>query len=100
MAMSSKEILRLGELARLELTEDEITRQSEDLEKILGYVGRLADIDTAGVPETAEGALTSQPREDAATRTDVETREFIITDFPDRIGDALRVPAVFEKPKG
>jgi len=99
MALSREEILRLGELARLELTEDEIERQSEDLEKILGYVGRLSAIDTTGVSETTEGGLVSPPAEDVAKPVDIETREFIIMNFPDRVIDALRVPAVFDKPK-
>ena len=100
MALSREEILRLGELARLELTEKEIARQSDDLEKILGYVGRLSAVDTNGVPETVESSLISPPADDVAQTVDLEMRELIIGNFPDRTGDALKVPAVFEKPKG
>ena len=100
MALSLEETKRLADLARLELTDDELARQAEDLDKILGYVSRLAAVDTQNVAETAEGALVSPPADDQVTACDPETRELIVTGFPDRLGDALRVPAIFEKNKG
>jgi aspartyl-tRNA(Asn)/glutamyl-tRNA(Gln) amidotransferase subunit C len=99
MSLTLEETRRLADLARLELKDDELERLSRELDSILQYVGRLSAVDTAGVPETAEGALASPPAADEVTACDPETRELIVTGFPDRLGDALRVPAVFERPK-
>jgi len=100
MAMQREEIERLAQLARLELTAEEGERLPAQLDAILGFVGRLARIDTSGVPE--EGDTESDPswRVDEAASTDEATRAQIIQNFPDRRGDALRVPAIFERPKG
>jgi len=99
MALSHEDMVRLAELARLELGEEELARLGGDLDAILGYVGRLSAIDTSGVAESDETVFASPPGIDRATACDTETREFIIGNFPDRLGDALRVPAVFDKPK-
>lgn len=100
MALTQDDIARLAELARLELSPEESERAQKELERVLEYVGRLSKIDTTGVPETDVTDVQAPIREDVAERGDDATREWILSDFPDRSGDALRVPAVFEKPKG
>lgn len=72
----------------------------DDLENILGFVDRLKEVDTEGVepltmPQKAEGWRT-----DAALPCDAVAREYILLDFPERKGDLLKTPGVFEKPKG
>ena len=100
MKLSLEEVKRLAELARLELSEAELEKMQEELGRILEYVTRLSKIDTKDVPETELGVLLLPSREDEAFSCDEVTRELILSNFPDRAGDALRVPAVFEKPKG
>ena len=100
MALTTEDVKRLAELARLELSEDEMENRRQEIERILNYVDRLAAVDTTGVPE-AEGSALLQPlRADVSLGRDEAARELILSNFPDRLGDALRVPAVFEKPKG
>ncbi|MFA6428918.1 MAG: Asp-tRNA(Asn)/Glu-tRNA(Gln) amidotransferase subunit GatC [Patescibacteria group bacterium] len=99
MALSLEETKRLAELARMELGEEELTHLGGDLEKILEFVGRLSAIDTTGVPEADLTAHVQPPADDLAEPVSVETHERIIENFPDRLGEALRVPAVFEHPK-
>lgn len=94
MALSREDTKRLAELSRLGMTEI-------DLDSILEYVGRLAKIDTSGVPEAESWSDTLPPlRTDEARPASTETRKAILSNFPDKAGDALRVPGVFEKPKG
>lgn len=100
MALSKEDIDRLAELSRLELTPQEAKNAQAELERVLGYVSRLSNIDTKGVAETEESDIPPALREDVSLPTDAAVRELILSDFPDRSGDALRVPAVFEKPKG
>lgn len=100
MALTQEEIARLAELARLEISPEENARAQKELERVLEYVGRLSKIDTAGVAETSGDAGQAPLRADEAVACDDVARELILSDFPDRAGDALRVPAVFEKPKG
>jgi aspartyl-tRNA(Asn)/glutamyl-tRNA(Gln) amidotransferase subunit C len=53
MAISSDDVLHVARLANLSLSEDEVTRMSEQLSGILGHVEALAGLDLAGVPPTA-----------------------------------------------
>jgi aspartyl-tRNA(Asn)/glutamyl-tRNA(Gln) amidotransferase subunit C len=98
--LPKEEIQRLAMLARLELTTAESKKIGQELERILEYVARLSKIETDGVPETEAGGLSSPLREDVAFPCDAVARELILSNFPERTGDLLRVPAVFEKPKG
>ncbi|MBM3204588.1 Asp-tRNA(Asn)/Glu-tRNA(Gln) amidotransferase subunit GatC [Candidatus Uhrbacteria bacterium] len=97
--LSTQDIDRLAELARLSLEKEEKEKLRSELGLILGYVDRLQKVDTAGV---LEGSMLPRLdlRADESLATNASVRERILVNFPDRMGDALRVPAVFEKPKG
>jgi aspartyl-tRNA(Asn)/glutamyl-tRNA(Gln) amidotransferase subunit C len=43
----------IAELAKLQLTEEEITRYAEQLSAILDYAERLQELDTDAIPPTA-----------------------------------------------
>jgi aspartyl-tRNA(Asn)/glutamyl-tRNA(Gln) amidotransferase subunit C len=75
LAITRETVLHVARLARLELESDEVQRMQEDLAKILGYVGELAELTTDGVPETAHVATESAPfRKDVpASSLDTET---------------------------
>ena len=100
MALSKDEVKRLAELSRLELSESEAERMERTLDPVLAYVGRLSEVDTQGIPEQEAGDPGLGLRADTAEACPPEVRTAIIANFPDRLGDALRVPAVFDKPKG
>jgi aspartyl-tRNA(Asn)/glutamyl-tRNA(Gln) amidotransferase subunit C len=99
MALTREEIIRLAELSRLSLTEAEMKRMEETIDPVLEYVSRLSKIDTTGVPET-EGDNLVRLRTDVAEACPPSERTMILSNFPDKAGDVLRVPGVFEKPKG
>ena len=61
MAITRETVLHIARLARLELAPDEIQKMQEDLDKILGYVGELAELTIDGVPETAHVATERAP---------------------------------------
>jgi len=98
MPLSRKDIDRLADLARLDLPVDQAEKLRGELDRILKYVDRLQKIKTEGVAETSTAAQETL-RSDAAFPVDEEERELILSDFPERAGDALQTPAVFEKPK-
>ena len=99
MALNRDEIKRLAELSRLSLSEEEMKRMEETIDPVLEYVGRLSKIDTTGVPET-EGNTLERLRDDVVDAVPQGERAAILSNFPDKAGDVLRVPGVFENPKG
>lgn len=54
MKLTKEQVEKLAHLARLKLTDDEIERLSGELTDILDYVEMLGELDTDGVPETAQ----------------------------------------------
>ena len=54
MSLTLKEVAQIGQLARLNLTPDEIERFRAQLSAILEYAERLQALDTSSVPPTAQ----------------------------------------------
>jgi aspartyl-tRNA(Asn)/glutamyl-tRNA(Gln) amidotransferase subunit C len=52
-ALSREDVLRIAELARLELTADEVELFTRQLADILEYVEQIQALDTTGVPPTS-----------------------------------------------
>lgn len=99
MDITPVELERLAVLTRLALTEEEKASLSGQLGDVLGYVQRLAKVDTQGIPETDTVVQGFIGRKDEPASQDAQTHDQIVNNFPDRLAGALRVPAVFEKPK-
>jgi aspartyl-tRNA(Asn)/glutamyl-tRNA(Gln) amidotransferase subunit C len=95
MKLSREEVLHIARLARVDLTEGEITRFSEQLSNILENFEILQQVDTEGVPPTAQSvALQSVMREDEVAPS--FPAEDILANAPRRDGDCFRVRPVLE----
>ncbi|HEY5477478.1 MAG TPA: Asp-tRNA(Asn)/Glu-tRNA(Gln) amidotransferase subunit GatC [Tepidiformaceae bacterium] len=53
MALTSEEVLHIARLARMSLTDDEVSRFAAQLSGILDHFAALAAVDTDGVEPTA-----------------------------------------------
>ena len=51
--ISRADVAHVARLARLDLTDDELSRFTDQLAAVLAHAGDLAALDTAGVPPTA-----------------------------------------------
>jgi aspartyl-tRNA(Asn)/glutamyl-tRNA(Gln) amidotransferase subunit C len=95
MKLSREEVLHIARLARVGLTEDEITRFSEQLSNLLENFEVLQKVDTTDVPPTAQSvSLQSVMREDEVAPS--LPPEDILANAPRREGDCFRVRAVLE----
>jgi aspartyl-tRNA(Asn)/glutamyl-tRNA(Gln) amidotransferase subunit C len=47
-----EQVLHVARLARLELTEDEVARMSDELSDVLGNIEKIGELDLDGVPPT------------------------------------------------
>lgn len=93
MKLSSQQVLKIADLARLELSIAEVERYAMQLSSILDYVERLKGLDVAGIEPTAHAVLVPTPfREDKAVQD--ETREASLANAPDREGSLFKVPKV------
>jgi len=95
MKLNREEVLHIARLARVDLTEVEITRFSGQLSELLEHFEVLQQVDTAGVPPTAQSvALQSVMRDDEVAPS--LPAEDVLANAPRREGDCFRVRAVLE----
>ncbi len=96
MVLTKKEIEHIARLARLELTEEEKEKFANQLSSVLDYVSQLQKVDTSGVSYTyhVEG-LENVADADVVSQSDTQTRNALLQEMPDRVGDFLKVKSVF-----
>jgi aspartyl-tRNA(Asn)/glutamyl-tRNA(Gln) amidotransferase subunit C len=95
MKLSRVEVLHIARLARVALTEEEITRMSEQLSNLLEHFEVLQKVDTEGVPPTAQSVtLQGVMRDDVVALSLLP--EDVLANAPRREGDCFRVRAVLE----
>jgi len=95
MKLSREEVLHIALLARLGLTETEVNRLSEQLSNILENFEALQQVDTSGVPPTAQ----SIPLQNVVSEDKVIPclpQDQILANAPRRDGGFFRVKAVLE----
>jgi aspartyl-tRNA(Asn)/glutamyl-tRNA(Gln) amidotransferase subunit C len=95
MSLSREQVMQIAELAKLDLTEAEITQYAGQLSAVLEYAARLDDLDTANIPPTATVLpLRGVMREDE-TRPSLD-RQGALSNAPDAIEGQFRVNAVLD----
>ena len=93
--LSADAVRAIADLARLELSEDEIELYSGQLSDILGYFQRLQELDTSQIPPTASVLpLSNVLREDRASAP--LTPEQVIANAPQSEANQFRVNAVLD----
>lgn len=89
------QVSRVGFLARLELSDEEKTRLTTDLNGILGQFARLQELDTEGVPPTSHSLLLQNVfREDKARPS--LPREAATANAPEKRDGNFIVPQIME----
>lgn len=96
MSVSTKDVHYVANLARLQLNETEAEDLKEDLNKILGYMETLNELDTSNVEplEHVTDVTASTFRQDEAK--DPVDHGDALKNAPDADSDYFRVPRVIE----
>ena len=93
MHISADEVRYVAALARLELDESEVEAMTGQLDRILGYVAKLNELDTAGVPPASHAmAVHNAFREDAVSPS--LPREEALANGPQHDAECFVVPRV------
>ena len=102
--VTKEDVLRVAELANLELTADEVPKMQRDLNAILGHIAQLNELDTSGVPAMAQVGemLGAEPELMGANlREDVVRpsldRQPVMAAAPETDGRFFKVPKVIER---
>lgn len=93
--ISLKEVEHIAELARIELTEEEKKRFSDELSDVLGYVEQLQEVDTKNIePVSQVTCLVNVVREDVAEDFGEDGRKVMISNFPEKKDGCIKVKQV------
>jgi aspartyl-tRNA(Asn)/glutamyl-tRNA(Gln) amidotransferase subunit C len=119
MKISREEVLRVAQLAHLELAPEEVETYRGQLDEILAYVGKLQELDVSGVepmtqmrPRSADGSDQATPstaglggvgaagpepelRDDVVVPCNVA--DAVLAEAPDAAKPFFRVPKVIER---
>jgi aspartyl-tRNA(Asn)/glutamyl-tRNA(Gln) amidotransferase subunit C len=85
------EVLHVARLARLELSDDEVSKFQEQLSDILEAVSKVSELDLSDVPPTAH-PLEIQNAWDEDVPHECLPLDDVFANAPDRDGDYFRVP--------
>lgn len=97
MDLSKQQIEHIAQLARLELSDEELERYGGQLSVILGYIDMLNEVDTDGIEPTAQvTGLSNVFRGDQVFQWDESQREAALKESPDKDGRFIKVKKVFE----
>ena len=91
--LTRADVEHVAYLARLGLTDDELTRLEGQLNHILDQYAKLAELDTDDIPPTAQTIeLENILRDDVAMPS--LPAEAVLANAPERDGDFFVVPAI------
>lgn len=93
MASDTIDIRYVATLARIALTDSEIETFGRQLGELLGHVSRLAELDTASVPATAQVVESRNVMREDELRPCLD-RERVLAEAPQRQGPFFRVPRI------
>lgn len=101
MKISREDVLRVAELAYLDLTESEVATYQQQLDSILEYAGKLNELDTANVAPMAQVLADNPCVTESALREDVIVPCWAATEIlgqaPDAKAPYFRVPKVIDR---
>ena len=99
MSLSLADVKKVATLARLELSAADLAQMADQLNKILGYVDQLNEVDTEGLEPLAHPLpLSNVFREDVPVPS--LPVDAALQNAPNRLADFFGVPAVFDTDAG
>jgi aspartyl-tRNA(Asn)/glutamyl-tRNA(Gln) amidotransferase subunit C len=110
MKITRDEVLRVAELAHLELTPEEVELYRGQLDEILNYIGKLEQLDVSNVEPMTQALFTSanpakggvsaaseHPELRDDTQRPCDVAEAILAQAPDAAKPYFRVPRVIDR---
>ena len=93
--ISLEEVEHIAELARIELTEKEKRKFSDELSDVLGYVEQLQKVNTKNIePVSQVTGLVNVIRKDIAEDFGEDGRKIMISNFPEEKDGCIKVKQI------
>ena len=95
MTLSLEEVQHIANLARLELSDEELERYRSQLSSILDYFQQLQALDTENIPPTTSISANEAPLRTDEAQPSLTTDE-LLQNAPQVEEGQFRVPPIFE----
>lgn len=95
MTLTTEEVRRVAELARLKVLPEELDSLGKDLSGIMHWIDQLQQINTNGVENYTDIQSNSMPERDDIV-VDGNCVEAVLANAPDKAHDMFAVPKVVE----
>lgn len=92
--ISKEEIKKLADLARIEVKEEELEGLGKDMDSILEYVGQVSHFAEAPRDEFEYDQIRNVMRADESPTESGTYSKELITEFPEKDGDYLKVKKI------
>lgn len=92
--ISHQDVRHLARLSSLQLEDEEVELLAGDIERILGYVEQLSELDTTGVEPTYQVVDLQNVWRDDVVRHSTVTRDDLLALAPDAANHQIKVPKV------
>jgi aspartyl-tRNA(Asn)/glutamyl-tRNA(Gln) amidotransferase subunit C len=98
MLINKEKLKHLAELAKIDLSEEELEKFLEDLNNILNYVDEIKDLNLDQFEPMVGGVVQKlELREDEVEIENDETKTLIIDQFPDKKENYLKISKIIKK---
>jgi aspartyl-tRNA(Asn)/glutamyl-tRNA(Gln) amidotransferase subunit C len=99
MKITREEVLRVAQLAHLELSPAEVEMYQGQLDEILNYIGKLQELDVTNVEPMAQIAFTAagEPNLRNDDPRPCNVIDAVLANAPDSAKPFFRVPKVLER---
>lgn len=92
--LTREDVLKLAELAHLELSDEEVGKYQNELTEIIEYVANLQKVDTKGLEPTYQvTGLENSTRKDEVFDYGV-SQQALLKNLPNREGNSIKVKRV------
>ncbi|PJE69634.1 MAG: Asp-tRNA(Asn)/Glu-tRNA(Gln) amidotransferase GatCAB subunit C [Candidatus Staskawiczbacteria bacterium CG10_big_fil_rev_8_21_14_0_10_38_10] len=95
--ISKKEVEHIAKLARLRLTETEVTKMQKEISEILDYFNLLKEVDVKNLKNEGFPQIENAFRDDIKRPGGRETVNKLLEEMPEREKDYLKVKNVFKR---
>ena len=87
------DVKHVAKLAELKFSDDELEKMTSQLDKIIGHIAKISEVDTGGVPPTSHTLeIKNVFREDKEKKS--LSREEALLNAPDEVDGGFKVPKI------
>lgn len=93
--VSKDDLVKLAQMARIELTEEELSEMEGDFGSIVDYVSQIQEV-VGEIEEKEAGELRNVMREDGEPHETGLYTDDLVKQFPDKQGNYLKVKKIIQ----